>query len=57
MEDPNKEKSGDSSIDKMYEIFSKLFEQQQQSKPVLEITKYTPEPNPVKLSGPVNYIS
>lgn len=41
----------------MYEIFSKLLEKQQQPKPVLETTKHALEPNPVRLSGPGDYIS
>lgn len=57
MGDPIKETSGDSSIDKMYEIFSKLLEQQQQHKVVPEIVEYALEPNPVRLSGPGNYVS
>ena len=57
MGDPSKEKTGDSSIDKMYEIFRKLLEQQQQPKLVPEPFKHTLEPNPVKLSGPGDYIS
>ena len=57
MADPSKEKSGDSSVDKLYEIFSKVFEQQQQLKLVPEAVKYALEPNPVKLAGPGNYIS
>ncbi|CAM0883972.1 unnamed protein product [Alopecurus aequalis] len=57
MSDLNKDKSGDSSMDKMYEIFSKLLEQQQQVKAIPEAVKYALEPNPVKLSGPANYVS
>uniref|UniRef100_A0ACD6A1Z4 Uncharacterized protein n=1 Tax=Avena sativa TaxID=4498 RepID=A0ACD6A1Z4_AVESA len=57
MGDPIKETSGDSSIDKMYEIFSKLLEQQQQHKVVPEIVEYALEPNPVRLSGLGNYVS
>lgn len=45
-----------SSIDKMYEIFSKLLEQQQ-LKAVPETVKYALEPNPERLSGPGNYVS
>ncbi|XP_071675842.1 uncharacterized protein [Lolium perenne] len=52
MGEPNK----DSSMDKMYELFSKFFEQQQ-LKAIPEVTKYALEPNPVRLSGPGNYIS
>ncbi|KAK1617259.1 hypothetical protein QYE76_022776, partial [Lolium multiflorum] len=52
----SKDKSGDSSIDKMYEIFSKLLEQQQ-LKAVPETIRYALEPNPVKLSGPNNYVN
>jgi len=40
----------------MYEIFSKLLEQQQ-LKAVPETVRYALEPNPVKLSGPGNYVS
>ena len=58
MADPSKEKPGDSSLDKLYEILSKVFEQQQQQlKVVPEAVKYALEPNPVKLAGPGNYIS
>lgn len=56
MAEQSKDKSGDSSIDKMYEIFSKLLEQQQ-LKAVPETVRYALEPNPVKLSGPSNYVS
>lgn len=56
MGDPAKDKSGDSTMDKMYEIFSKLLEQQQQNK-VPEVAKYALEPNPVRLLGPGNYVS
>ena len=56
MADQSKDKSGDVSIDKMYEIFSKLLEQQQ-LKAVPETVRYALEPNPVKLSGPSNYVS
>jgi hypothetical protein len=44
---------GDSSINKLYEMFSKMFEQQQ----ISEALKHTLEPNPVKLLGPENYVS
>ncbi|CAM0881049.1 unnamed protein product [Alopecurus aequalis] len=58
MGDPSKDKTGDSSVDKIYEIFSKLLEQQQQQpKLVPEPLKHTLEPNPVRLSGPSDYIS
>ena len=57
MADPSKDKAGDSSVDKLYEIFSKMFEQQQQLRVVPEGVKYALEPNPVKLDGPGNYIS
>uniref|UniRef100_A0A453D035 Uncharacterized protein n=1 Tax=Aegilops tauschii subsp. strangulata TaxID=200361 RepID=A0A453D035_AEGTS len=58
MADQTKEKSGDTSVDKLYEILSKVFEQQQQQlKVVPEAVKYALEPNPVKLAGPGNYIS
>ncbi|CAM0952312.1 unnamed protein product [Alopecurus aequalis] len=56
MGDPSKEKTVESSVDKLYEMFSKMFEQQEQ-KTVPEIFRYALEPNPVKLSGPGNYIS
>lgn len=56
MAEQAKEKSGDTSVDKLYEIFSKLLEQQQ-VKVFPEATKYALEPNPVKLSGPANYVS
>ena len=58
MADQTKEKSRDTSVDKLYEILSKVFEQQQQQlKVVPEAVKYALEPNPVKLAGPGNYIS
>lgn len=57
MGDSSKDKTGDSSVDKMYEILSKLLEQQQQQKLVPEAVKYALEPNPVRLSGPGNYVS
>jgi hypothetical protein len=58
MGDSAKDKTGDSSIDKMYEIFRELLEQQKkQSMLVPEALKYALEPNPVKLSGPANYVS
>ncbi|XP_047059994.1 uncharacterized protein LOC124666706 [Lolium rigidum] len=57
MSDTSKDKSADSSIDKMYEVFSKLLEQQQQSRALPEVVNYALETNPVKLSGPSNYIS
>ncbi|KAM3277468.1 hypothetical protein ACQJBY_045388 [Aegilops geniculata] len=56
MSEQSKDKSGDASIEKMYEIFSKLLEQQQ-LKAVPETVKYALEPNPVRLSGPGNYVS
>ncbi|XP_047067855.1 uncharacterized protein LOC124675826 [Lolium rigidum] len=58
MPETNKDKPGDSSIDKMYEIFSKLLErQEQQTRVDPETVKYALEQNPVKLSGPANYVS
>lgn len=57
MGDPSKEKLGDSSMEKMYELFSRLFEQQQSKSAVSETVKYALEPNLVKLSGPSNYVS
>jgi hypothetical protein len=58
MPETNKDKPGDSSIDKMYEIFSKLLERQEQQPRVApEAVKYALEQNPVKLSGPSNYVS
>jgi transposase InsO family protein len=54
MGDP--QKPGEFSADKLYEMFSKIFEQQQM-KTIPEIFRYALEPNPVKLSGPGNYIS
>ncbi|KAI5015094.1 hypothetical protein ZWY2020_056484 [Hordeum vulgare] len=57
MADPTKEKSGDTSLDKLYEILSKVFDKQhQQLKVVREAVKYALEPNPVKLAGLGNYI-
>uniref|UniRef100_A0ACD5V2D5 Uncharacterized protein n=1 Tax=Avena sativa TaxID=4498 RepID=A0ACD5V2D5_AVESA len=56
MSGTDKDKSADSSIDKMYEIFSKLLEQQQH-KLVPEAVKYALDPNPVRLSDPGNYVS
>ena len=52
------EQSTDKSatIEKMYEIFSKLLEQQQ-LKAVPETIRYALEQNPVRLSGPGNYVS
>ena len=44
----------DNSIDKLCEIFSKIIEQPRVNP---EIFKYALEPNPVKLSGPENYVS
>jgi hypothetical protein len=57
MTDSNKDNSGDSSMDRIYEIFNKLFEQQQQVKVFPEAVKYALESNPVRLSGPGNYVS
>ncbi|KAK1561249.1 hypothetical protein QYE76_065312 [Lolium multiflorum] len=57
MSDTSKDKSADPSIDKMYEVISKLLEQQQQSRALPEVVNYALETNPVKLSGPSNYIS
>lgn len=51
MAEQSKDKSGDSSMEKMYEIFSKLLEQQQRNT-VPETVKYALEPNPVRLAGP-----
>ncbi|KAM0826787.1 hypothetical protein ACQ4PT_068640 [Festuca glaucescens] len=48
---------GASSVDKLCEILSKLLEQQQQLQPNPEAFKHALEPNPIKLSGPGNYIS
>jgi hypothetical protein len=56
MAEQAKDKSGDLCMEKMYEIFSKLLEQQQH-KSVPETVKYALEPNPVKLSSPGNYFS
>ncbi|KAM0863423.1 hypothetical protein ACQ4PT_044603 [Festuca glaucescens] len=56
MAEQSKDKSGDSSMEKMYEIFSKLLEQQQRNT-VPETVKYALEPNPVRLAGPGNYVS
>ena len=44
----------DNSIDKLCEIFSKIIEQPRVNP---EIFKYALEPNPVKLSGPENYVN
>ena len=52
------ETSGEKSVDhveKLYEIFSKLMEQPKVV--TSDILKYTLESNPVKLSGPENYVS
>jgi hypothetical protein len=58
MPETNKDKPGDSIIDKLYEIFSKLLErQEQQTRVAPEAVKYALELNPVKLSGPSNYVS
>jgi hypothetical protein len=57
MGDKNRDKMADSSVDKLCEILSKIFEQQQQLQPTTEAFKHTLEPNPIKLSGPGNYIS
>ncbi|XP_071678918.1 uncharacterized protein [Lolium perenne] len=56
MGDHNKQKPAESSADKLYEMFSKMFEQQQLNT-IPTIFRYALEPNPVKLSGPGNYIS
>lgn len=48
------EKQDNSSIEKLCEIFSKIIEQ---PKVTSEIFIYALEPNPVKLSGPENYVS
>lgn len=53
MEDKGGEKQ-DNSIDKLCEIFSKIIEQPRVNP---KIFKYALEPNPVKLSGPENYVS
>lgn len=50
------EKEACGSIEKLCEIFSKVLEQQQ-LKVAPEIIKQSIEPNPVKLSGPENYVS
>jgi hypothetical protein len=44
-------------MDKTYEIFNKLLEQQQQVKVFPEAVKYALESNPVRLSGLGNYVS
>ena len=52
------ETSGEKSVDhveKLYEIFSKLMEQPKVV--TSDILKCTLESNPVKLSGPENYVS
>jgi len=52
------ETSGEKSVDhveKLYEIFSKLMEQPKAV--TSDILKCTLESNPVKLSGPGNYVS
>lgn len=56
MAEQSKDKSGDCSMEKMYEIFSKLLEQQQRNT-VPETVIYALEPNPVRLAGPGNYVS
>jgi len=48
---------GDSSVDKLCEMLRKMLEQQQQLQPNPEAFKHALEPNPIKLSGPGNYIS
>jgi hypothetical protein len=50
-------KATDSSMEKLCEIFSKIFEQQQQLKIPSDVLKCTIEPNPLKLCGPESYIS
>jgi hypothetical protein len=57
MGDSSKDTPTDPGMEKMYELFSKLFEQQQLKSTVSESVKYALEPNPVKLSGPSNYVS
>jgi hypothetical protein len=54
MKTGNGEKSEDSTIQKLCEIFSKMIEQ---SKVIAEPVKYILEPNPVKLLGTENYVS
>jgi hypothetical protein len=54
MAQTSEEKSVD-HVEKLYEIFSKLMEQPKVV--TSKILKYTLEPNPVKLSGPENYVS
>lgn len=50
MGDTEKSKNADPGVDKIYEIFSKLLEQQQQqAKLVPEQVKHGLEPNPVRL--------
>jgi hypothetical protein len=56
MDDPSKQKPVESSANKLYEMFNKMFEQQQ-LKTTPEIFRYALEPNLVKLSRPGNYIS
>lgn len=56
MTEQSKDKSGDSSIEKMYEIFSKFLEEQQLIA-VPGTTKYALEPNPMRLLGPGNYVN
>ena len=46
----------DSIVDRLCELFSKMLEQQQ-AKTAPEIFKQSLEPNPIKLSGPGDYIS
>lgn len=57
MGDSSKDKTGDPSMEKMYELLSRLFEQQQSKSVVSDTVKYALEPNPVKLSGPGDYVS
>uniref|UniRef100_A0A0A8ZZ16 Uncharacterized protein n=1 Tax=Arundo donax TaxID=35708 RepID=A0A0A8ZZ16_ARUDO len=56
MVDTSPHKPTDFSIEKLCEMFCKVFEQQQ-TKVTPEILKQSLEPNPVKLSGPENYVS
>lgn len=58
MEGAGQQKSTDSSLEKLCELFSKMLNQQQVNTISPEVMKqHTLEPNPVKLSGPKNYIS
>lgn len=56
MGDTDKGKKGVPRVEKLREIFSKIMEEQQ-AKTTPDAIKYVLEPNPVKLSGPGNYIS